>query len=178
MGEIRRGRTLQRVAVSLIKPESIKSAVQRLRGVVRVGNYSFSPQPLRLGDLSGNRFELAIKDVAASLTEDELNATMAHFSTHGFINYFGMQRFGTSEVATHKIGLAVLQRDFQGVIDLILAPRPHQFCELRQALEEYTKSKNAATVLSTLSYKLRNSIEARLLKGLSMSHENDKVTQD
>ena len=28
---------------------------------------------------------------------------MEHLSQHGFINYFGMQRFGTSNISTHKV---------------------------------------------------------------------------
>jgi tRNA pseudouridine13 synthase len=41
----------------------------------------------------------------------------------GFINYFGLQRFGTSSIATHRVGRALLRRDYALAVFLILAPR-------------------------------------------------------
>lgn len=41
----------------------------------------------------------------------------------GFVNYFGMQRFGTQSVPTHAVGLAMLSGDLAAAVDLILMPR-------------------------------------------------------
>ena len=41
----------------------------------------------------------------------------------GFVNYFGMQRFGTQSVSSHTIGLALLKGDWSRAVDLILMPR-------------------------------------------------------
>jgi len=169
----RRGRTLQRVAVSLIKSETIEATVNKLRGVAAVGNYSFHPQGLRLGDLSGNNFEVGIKDV--DIDSNTLDATMEYFKEHGFINYFGMQRFGTSEVPTNEIGLKILKKDLQGAIDLILQPRESQYSELKTVLKKYSVDKNADSAFSSLSYKLKGKIEGKLLNGLRKNHNNDKA---
>ena len=41
----------------------------------------------------------------------------------GFINYFGLQRFGTNaHVPTHLVGVALLRRDFLAALRLVLAP--------------------------------------------------------
>ena len=36
----------------------------------------------------------------------------------------GMQRFGTSSIPTHSIGLALLKSDWQRAVELLLRPRP------------------------------------------------------
>ncbi|TKY89671.1 hypothetical protein EX895_001456 [Sporisorium graminicola] len=41
----------------------------------------------------------------------------------GFINYFGMQRFGTGAIPTHHIGILILKNDFKSAIDLLFEPR-------------------------------------------------------
>lgn len=41
---------------------------------------------------TGNGFESVVNDIMVSLSE------------RGFINYFGMQRFGTSSIPTHHVG--------------------------------------------------------------------------
>jgi len=41
----------------------------------------------------------------------------------GFINYFGLQRFGSYSVGTHEIGRVLLKGDFKAAVDLIMCPR-------------------------------------------------------
>jgi tRNA(Glu) U13 pseudouridine synthase TruD len=42
----------------------------------------------------------------------------------GFINYFGMQRFGTYNVRTHEIGIECLKQNWIKVIHMILSQHP------------------------------------------------------
>jgi tRNA pseudouridine13 synthase len=42
---------------------------------------------------------------------------------NGFINYYGMQRFGTGSISTHTVGQHVLKGDWKEAINLILKPR-------------------------------------------------------
>ena len=39
--------------------------------------------------------------------EEEVNIALCSLRDRGFINYFGMQRFGTSVIPTHEIGRSV-----------------------------------------------------------------------
>jgi hypothetical protein len=41
-------------------------------------------------------------------------------ATSGFLNYFGLQRFGTHAVPTHAVGVALLAGDFAAAVELIL----------------------------------------------------------
>lgn len=40
---------------------------------------------------------------------------------NGFINYYGMQRFGTRSIATHIMGKAMVKSDWEEAIKLILS---------------------------------------------------------
>ena len=59
---------------------------------------------LRLGDLSGNRFKLVIREIDEK-NDQIIQNGIESLKTNGFINYFGLQRFGTcNEAPTHIIG--------------------------------------------------------------------------
>ena len=108
--------------------------------MVRVGNFSYVNNELRLGRLQGNRFNLVLRNLQLgqslvnAASESSLRQTRKTLrdivarsaealSSHGFINYFGTQRFGKSH-DTHLSGVAVLQGNFQKAIDIILQPKP------------------------------------------------------
>ena len=43
-----------------------------------------------------------------------------HLQTNGFLNYFGLQRFGTFGTGTDEIGIKILRGDFEGAVNAIL----------------------------------------------------------
>ena len=112
---------------------------------VRVGHFATASRPLDLSSARGNRFVVVLREVelidshekpeanepgiaAPERPHDELlraacEAMARHVSVRGFVNYFGMQRFGQSAAApTHLVGAALLGRDFVGALQLILSP--------------------------------------------------------
>lgn len=64
-----------------------------------------------------------------------MESNLNELKLNGFINYFGMQRFGTGSIPTHHIGRALLRGDWREAVALILKPRssgtfppePHRF---------------------------------------------------
>jgi tRNA pseudouridine13 synthase len=54
---------------------------------------------------------------------------------NGFINYFGMQRFGTYNVRTHEIGMANLKQDWLQTVRLILSQHPDGDVESKERKE-------------------------------------------
>ncbi len=99
-------------------------SLTRLRGI-RLGNFSFCNDQLQLGNLSGNEFRILMRRLEVSkpaqLSSEEApmgvssEASAADFKEQvaeackqlrdsGFINYFGLQRFGTGGTPTHKVG--------------------------------------------------------------------------
>ena len=53
----RRGRTTQRVSVSMVSAKQILGAA-RVTQKIEVGKFNYENNEIKLGDLSGNRFEL------------------------------------------------------------------------------------------------------------------------
>lgn len=49
---------------------------------------------------------------------------MENLKQHGFINYFGMQRFGTYNVRSHEIGRENLHQNWIKVAHMILSQHP------------------------------------------------------
>lgn len=56
-------------------------------------------------------------------TPTAISLSLTTLRNRGFINYYGMQRFGTSPIPTHAIGLALLQSNWALAAYMILRPR-------------------------------------------------------
>ena len=80
-------------------PDRLAALNPRLRGL-QVGNFSFSRHPLHLGDLSGNLFDIVLRNVRGK--PSDIAAAADALKASGFINYFGLQRFGNEGAPTHK----------------------------------------------------------------------------
>jgi tRNA pseudouridine13 synthase len=52
-----------------------------------------------------------------------LEESLQSLKNNGYLNYFGMQRFGTSSVMTHTIGCAIMKKQYEEASNLILNPR-------------------------------------------------------
>eukprot|EP00178_Gracilaria_changii_P007098 TRINITY_DN2276_c0_g4_i1.p2 TRINITY_DN2276_c0_g4~~TRINITY_DN2276_c0_g4_i1.p2 ORF type:complete len:963 (+),score=197.81 TRINITY_DN2276_c0_g4_i1:6092-8980(+) len=128
----KRAITTQLVQVRGVQERDLARANSRLlqidrnRASVLVGNVSPLPRTdkssmLRLGDLKGNRFTLVLRDVEPNCDQSIQIATHS-IRELGFINYFGLQRFGSGVSPTHVTGFAVLRGDFEEVCRRILLP--------------------------------------------------------
>ncbi|WRT63389.1 uncharacterized protein IL334_000294 [Kwoniella shivajii] len=89
---------------------------------VRIGDLAYSDKYLELGMLKGNQFVITLRNVQEENTA-EIDKTMTSVRDHGFINFYGMQRFGTSSWPTHLTGLLILQSKWSEAIDSILSLR-------------------------------------------------------
>lgn len=70
---------------------------------VRLGSFCYRKAGLQLGALAGNVFTLTLRGIEAASKERVAEAARRLRET-GFINYFGLQRFGAGGVPTHEIG--------------------------------------------------------------------------
>jgi tRNA pseudouridine13 synthase len=128
----KRAVTVQRVTAQRVDAKKL-TALNGAMGTTLVGDFAYVDKPLRLGDLYGNRFELAIRDVDA--TEDHIAAAIASLRESGFINYYGLQRFGTGAVRTHEVGIALLKEEWQKAVTLIMQPHKRATEEALRARE-------------------------------------------
>ncbi len=85
---------------------------------IKLGDMIQVDDQLWLGALSGNRFSIALWFVQTDASILESN--VENIEKNGFINYFGLQRFGTYSIKTHEIGMYVLREDWKQVCWMII----------------------------------------------------------
>ncbi|KAG2056320.1 tRNA pseudouridine synthase D [Suillus hirtellus] len=103
---------------------------------VRIADFNYRKAGLELGMLKGNAFVITLRNVQVENVET-LDRAMNSIKHKGFINYYGMQRFGTAAVPTHSIGLAILKSDWHKAVSLILQNRPGEHPEVVAARDAW-----------------------------------------
>ncbi|KAL5612638.1 hypothetical protein BROUX41_004267 [Berkeleyomyces rouxiae] len=128
----RRAVTVQRCSVRRRKPHELDRLNARLYDIC-IGDFSYGPEPAHLGMLAGNEFTIALKGCTfpndahlstadkVSTLDANVNAALAHMHEHGWINYFGHQRFGTFAIGTHDIGRMILSGDMKAAVESLLS---------------------------------------------------------
>lgn len=166
----RRGCTSQWVSLRRGNPAKLLWAAKGVRGAF-VGNFEYAREPLRLGMLHGNRFKIALRNVTAS--DELIERTMTSLRENGFINYYGLQRFGTvAAIPTYQLGKALLQGNWAEAIDLILKPREGELDrELAEARRIYQSTNDAFAAYESISRS--DKIEAALLRGIQAAGQKN-----
>ncbi|KAM8770882.1 pseudouridylate synthase 7 homolog isoform 2-T2 [Rhynchonycteris naso] len=159
----KRAITVQEIAVLKITAQRLAHLNKCLMNF-KLGNFSYQKSPLKLGELQGNHFTVVLRNITG--TDDQVQQAMNSLKEIGFINYYGMQRFGTTAVPTYQVGRAILQNSWAEVMDLILKPRSGaEKGYLVKCREEWAKTKDPAAALRKLPVK--RCVEGQLLRGLS-----------
>ncbi|WWC85511.1 uncharacterized protein L201_000375 [Kwoniella dendrophila CBS 6074] len=142
----RNGKTLQHVwksANGILKQRRDEQQAIEERGErgVRIGDLAYSDKYLELGMLKGNQFVITLRNVQEASIE-EIDKTMTSVRDHGFINFYGMQRFGTSSWPTHLTGLLILQSKWSEAIDSILHLREGEHPDCSKARLAWLEDKD------------------------------------
>lgn len=89
--------------------------------VIRVGDFQYVQQPLKLGSLRGNNFAIVLRNIDAS--PETIAQACDAMRESGFINYFGLQRFGRGGSKSHEVGRALLKSEWKLAVHLLFTPR-------------------------------------------------------
>ncbi|KAF8663481.1 hypothetical protein AX16_001049 [Volvariella volvacea WC 439] len=122
---------------------------QRGERGIRLADFVYRRASLELGMLKGNAFVITLRNVKVDSVET-LNAAMNSIKHKGFINYYGMQRFGTASVPTHAIGLALLKSDWHKAVSLILQKRPGEHPDVEAARDAWLGEGNLDKALELM----------------------------
>jgi tRNA pseudouridine13 synthase len=173
----RRACTVQRVCVK-------RQSAERMTGVGKklfngaIGDYEYKNTDLGLGDLMGNEFTISLRDChfqkedgldlaqRLQLAENLLSQAVKDFSEKGFLNYYGLQRFGSFAASTDAIGKKLLQNDLKGAVDDILT-----YSEVALAAAKATEEDSK--VLVSQDDKAR----AKALDGWRNNHDGGEALQ-
>ncbi|KAF2194504.1 tRNA pseudouridine synthase D [Zopfia rhizophila CBS 207.26] len=127
----RRGVTVQRVSVKRQTAQRMAHIGRTLRQSY-IGDFEHHHQGLELGDLAGNEFLITLRNChfeneggldstqRVQLAKDVVSKAVKDFSEKGFINYYGLQRFGSFATSTDTVGVKLLQNNLRGAIADIL----------------------------------------------------------
>jgi len=132
----RRGVTTQRACVHRVHAERLAHLNKMLRNAT-LGDFEYRKEGLDLGDLHGNEFVITLRDceipgvgkenpqAAVAKATELVGTSLKNVHERGYLNYYGLQRFGTFSTRTDTIGVKILQDDFKGAVEAILHYPPH-----------------------------------------------------
>jgi len=139
--------TVQKMSLYDVTKEQVESVHLKDISVRVLGR---SQNPIGLGDLEGNNFEIIIRNI--DLPEDEAKAAVAQTTAEiqkagGVPNFFGIQRFGSIRPLTHLVGADILEGDLEKAVMRYLAEvhpdEPERTKEVRARLGEIKDFKKA-----------------------------------
>ncbi len=164
----KRGITTQLISVYNTLPEEIINASKKPFWDRRifVDNFFYEGLELKLGQLKGNQFCVALRFIKAE------NGTILNriesLKKNGFLNYYGMQRFGCSCIPTHKIGLLIIKNKWdEAVLNMLNTNAVRDIINIKDFKELKLEHifNNIDLLLKNIS-KGRANIEFRILKSL------------
>lgn len=150
----RRAVTCQRLSVSRIGLDRINALNRTLKGMV-LGGFKFEDRSLNLGDLKGNEFVLVIRDAnlhegTGKTLDQVLKDGCQSLAEKGFVNYFGMQRFGTFSISTHVVGKELLLNNWQSAVDLILSDQDNVLPTSKDARKIWSESRDPKAAMEKM----------------------------
>ncbi|XP_004711582.1 pseudouridylate synthase 7 homolog-like protein [Echinops telfairi] len=121
--------TYQAMVVRKVTPERLKNIEKEIEEKrMKVFNIRSVDDPLRLGQLKGNHFDIVIRNLAQQINDsgqlkERILEAIENVKSKGFVNYYGPQRFGKGrKVHTDQIGLALLKSEMVKAVKLFLTP--------------------------------------------------------
>ncbi|ESW19147.1 hypothetical protein PHAVU_006G100200 [Phaseolus vulgaris] len=144
----KRAVTTQRVTVYKQRASRLASLNKRLFGI-KLGDFCYVKEGLCLGQLMGNRFTITLRGIVSD-SEDIIKASADALGRLGFINYFGLQRFGSGSLPTHLIGAALLRGEWKLAVDMILDPREGERSAIAKARKYYKENNDVVGTLKQL----------------------------
>jgi tRNA pseudouridine13 synthase len=168
----------QRMSCYRLHPNKLIKVNDSLRthyNPLAVGNITFSSNELSLGQSHGNRFQIVLRDVKAENPQD-IEEAFIQLREHGFVNYFGSQRFGNGTVRTDRIGRLILQQDWKGAVEHIMQPKLRDMKSFNGSfndqLKKWQETKDSKTIFENFFWKDSN--EGIILRELSKDPNNYK----
>ncbi|UNI14240.1 tRNA pseudouridine(13) synthase [Purpureocillium takamizusanense] len=132
----RRASTAQRCSVRYMRQRALAGTNSKLWGIA-TGDYAYRDDPIHLGQLLGNEFVITLKNckvvgesadtptaVRLERMRRRVQEALDHMARHGWINYFGHQRFGTYDIGTHEIGKLILGNKWEEAVKALLSFDP------------------------------------------------------
>jgi len=129
--------TSQRISIWNVDMEKVKMI--NLKDL-RLKNFSYSDKRISLGDLTGNKFTITVREIKNPESFRDILTTFQLKIEKGIPNFFGPQRFGIQRTTNHLIGKQLLLGNFEGAAMIFLTSAGDENEEARSAREFAAKN--------------------------------------
>ncbi len=112
-------------AVQYATPTSVRGPRPALveRNLFTAKLVGYVPKPLSHGAVAGNRFDVILRRCCPEIGE-RIRETIRLAEARRIPNFYGLQRFGVSGAGTHRIGKALITREFENAVrTMVIEPR-------------------------------------------------------
>lgn len=115
----KRALTAQRISLWKTKKEDAQKLL--IKDII-LKDYKYSDYRINLGDLSGNRFTVTIRDITGdpAHVRESIEKTISELRGQA-PSFYGVQRFGTIRPITHLVGREIVKGNFEEAIKIYLA---------------------------------------------------------
>ncbi len=151
--------TSQRISLRNVKYEELTS--HSIPGLY-LKNFSYGKGVVNVGELFGNRFTIFVR-TEKPVEQKWLDQRLEEYRTKGFLNYYGVQRFG-SRFSVHQFGRLVMQGKYVEALRMYLAgtneSEPPYFQAVRKKVQ--TLFENGRAMLAEFQrfpYSFRNELK-------------------
>ena len=107
--------TTQRVSVKGVSQARLKSI---RHPQLKLSHIRRAARPIRLGELGGNRFRIALRRTSGGRLAVE--AALGALRDEGFVNYYGLQRFGDCASRNDMVGRCLLMGEYAAAVDAVM----------------------------------------------------------
>ncbi|XP_033888551.3 pseudouridylate synthase PUS7L [Acipenser ruthenus] len=174
----KRAVTYQTMVVKKVSPERLKEVAPAFqKKAMNLYNMRPADQPIRLGQLRGNHFDIRVRNVkkhsadSSADLKDLVHEALENVKTKGFVNYYGPQRFGVGQkVQADQIGLSLLKEEMVTAVKLFFTPEVDD--PLDRAKRHFLQTEDAKETLAMMpEYKVRERMVLRALNRFGMGQE-------
>ena len=123
---------------------------------VEIENIYTSNNPVKIGNLIGNKFEITVRNINKKIKLDYVKDIASFVEKYGgFPNFYGIQRFGIIRPITHVVGKYIVKGDFEkAVMTYIANPMNEEDEDCYILRKELEKTHNFKKALKSYPYQL------------------------
>lgn len=159
----KRAVTTQKVTIFRRRPSEIERMNKfKYPPIIRVGDFEYVKEPAKLGQHVGNHFEIVLR--AINETDEIIHNACHQLKQNGFINYYGLQRFGKGGTKSHIIGKALYRSEWKMACDMLFTSLSSDKNEIQEVKRLYHLSdyKGALNIIPSQLHSEKNVLESLL----------------
>ena len=127
-----------------------------------------------LGSLAGNQFQVKIQDISEKIENEQWLKFRREALDKGFLNFFGLQRFGSKRPILHLVGQYLLQGKYSCAIDSYLGAESNfEYEKISSIRERYRSGENPSDLLN--EFPRSYSFERTMMNGLIKRKSPERI---